>query len=350
VSDQPITRRKVLAVAGSVAVAGCSGDGDGATETPTDEPGGGEEPTVTDAALVLGYLGPDTELGDGLELDADAAEAAVERLAEEATLEGPVAAAEGVYRVANATMARTIREVTVERGHDPRRFALVAFGGAGPMHAAALADRLDVGTVLVPRANGVLSALGLLAADERHDAVRTVGGRLDEVDPDTVEDRYDALRERVLGETSEPGAATVTRGADLRYVGQSHELTVDVEEFDTPAVEEAFHAAHERARDYRLDEPVELVTLRVTATVPGEPPDITHQGTKTEPETRRPVRTDNGREWTPVYDRDDAAVGLTVGGPAVFEGGESTVVVPPGWAATVDERGTLQLERPGGNS
>jgi len=304
---------------------------------------GGREPTVTDAALVLGYLGPETELGDGLALDTGAAEAVMADLAEEAGLEGPVAAARGVYRVANATMARTIREVTVERGHDPRRFAMVAFGGAGPMHAAALADRLDVETVLVPRANGVLSALGLLAADERHDAVRTVGGRLEEVDPRTVESRYDELRERVLADTSDPEAATVTRGADLRYAGQSHELTVDVGAFDPPAVREAFHAAHERARDYRLDEPVELLTLRVTATVPGDEPDISHGGTATEPETVRPVRTGGGPRETPVYDRDRAAAGLGVEGPAVFEGAESTVVVPPGWEAAVDDSGTLRL-------
>jgi N-methylhydantoinase A len=309
---------------------------------------GGAEPTVTDAALVLGYLGPDTELGDGLTLDADAAEDAMAGLAETAGLGGPVGAAEGVYRVANATMARTIREVTVERGHDPRRLAMVAFGGAGPMHAAALADRLDVETVLVPRANGVLSALGLLAADERHDAVRTVGGRLGEVDPATVESRYDGLRERVLAETSAPEAAVLTRGADLRYVGQSHELTVELEAFEPPAVRNAFHAAHERARDYRLDEPVEVVTLRVTATVPGDRPAVSHQGRSSDPVTHRPVRV--GEEWreTPVYDRDRATVGLEAEGPAVFEGAESTVVVPPGWEGTVDGRGTLRLERVGG--
>ncbi len=306
---------------------------------------GGEEPTVTDAALVLGYLGPDTELGDGLALDADAAELVMAKLAEEAGLEGPVAAAAGVYRVANATMARTIREVTVERGHDPRRFALVAFGGAGPMHAAALADRLDIETVLVPRANGVLSALGLLAADERHDAVRTVGEPLAEVDPGAVAARYDELRDRVLAETSEPEAAVLTRGADLRYVGQSHELTVDVGAFDPLAVAEAFHDAHERARDYRLDEPVEVVNLRVTATVPGDEPAVSHGGTVTEPRAERPARAGDERRETPVYDRDRAAVGLAVAGPAVFEGAESTVVVPPGWGATVDERGTLLLER-----
>jgi N-methylhydantoinase A len=149
---------------------------------------GGTEPTVTDAALVLGYLGAGAELGGGLTLDADEAADVLADLAADAGLAGPRDAAEGVYRVANATMARTIRSVTVERGHDPREFALVAFGGAGPMHAAALADRLGVGTVLVPRANGVLSARGLLAADESHDAVQTYRGRLGDIDASAVED------------------------------------------------------------------------------------------------------------------------------------------------------------------
>jgi len=126
---------------------------------------GGTEPTVTDAALALGYLGADTTLGEGLALDADAADSVLVDLATEAGLDGPVAAARGVVRVASATMARAVRRVTVEQGHDPRGFALAAFGGAGPMFAASLADRLGVAHVVVPRASGVLSAFGLLAAD-----------------------------------------------------------------------------------------------------------------------------------------------------------------------------------------
>jgi len=306
---------------------------------------GGEEPTVTDAALVLGYLGAETELGNGLTLDKTSAEAVLDELATAADLGGPVEAAQGVYRVATATMARAIRGVTVERGHDPRAFAMVAFGGAGPMHAGALGDRLGVETIHVPRANGVLSALGLLAADQRHDAVRTYRERLATVDTDVVAERYAELTEQVR-EDIQQREPTVDRRADLRYAGQSHELTVAApDEFDPETVAERFHKVHERTRGYRLDdEPIELVTLGVTATVPGTPPEIAHEGNNTAPSAKRPAFFGGEFRETPVYDREEIPVGAEVAGPAIFEGGESTVVLPPDWAITVDERGTLTME------
>lgn len=307
---------------------------------------GGTEPTVTDAAVVLGYLGADTTLGADLDLDADAAEAALADLADAANLDGPVEAARGVYRVANATMTRAIRGVTTERGHDPRRFALAAFGGAGPMHAAALADGLGVEQVVVPRASGVLSAFGLLAADEHHDAVRTHRTTLETADREQIRDIYDDLREAVRADASDPAAASYQRQADLRYAGQSHELTVDVDDpFDPDDLRERFHAAHERARDYRLDEePVELVNCRVTATIEGTIPERFFEGTG-EPltGTREAVFAD-GRRETPTYDWPAFAPGQTVAGPAIVEGGESTVVCPPGWRLAVDGAGTIRLE------
>ena len=306
---------------------------------------GGTEATVTDAALVLGYLGAETTLGEDLELDADAAETALADLAATADLDGPVAAARGVYRVANATMTRTIRSVTTERGHDPRRFALVAFGGAGPMHAAALADRLGIERVVVPRASGVLSAFGLLAADEHHDAVRTFRAILGEATPDRIESVYEDLRASVLADASDPAAATCERQADLRYAGQSHELTVDVSApFDPAAVRARFHDAHERARGYRLDdEPVELVNCRVTATIEGSVPKSSFAGSG-EPRTgtRRAVFGDREIE-TPCYDWRALAPGTTLDGPAIVTGGESTVVCPPDWTLAVDDAGTLTL-------
>jgi N-methylhydantoinase A len=243
-------------------------------------------------------------------------------------------------------MARTIREVTVERGHDPREFALVAFGGAGPMHAAALADRLDVGTVVVPRANGVLSALGLLAADERHDAIRTHRTALADVDGERIDAAYASLADSVHDETSSPEAATVQRSADLRYAGQSHELTVSVPDpFDAATVAERFGAAHERARGYRLaDEPVELVNLRVTATVEGDGPGISHEGTGVSRTGTREAYFGGEFVETAVYNREEVSVGNEFSGPAIFEGGESTVVLPPGWTARVDDRGSLVME------
>jgi len=307
---------------------------------------GGTDPTVTDAALALGYLGADTTLGEGLELDADAAESVLDDLATEADLDGPVAAARGVVRVASATMARAVRRVTVEQGHDPRGFALAAFGGAGPMFAASLADRLGMGHVVVPRASGVLSAFGLLAADESHDAVRTYRVALSEADPSTVDDLFDDLSSSVLVDTADPDRATVRSQADLRYAGQSHELTVDVSDsFDPAAVRDRFHAAHESARGYRLDdEPVELVSLRATATVPGDTPALTHDAGGDALSGRREVVFGDSRTETPVYDRRKLPTGTDLDGPAVFEGGESTVVCPPDWTVRVDDRGTLHLE------
>lgn len=318
----------------------------GATPGPACYGHGGTEPTVTDANLVLGYLGEETTLGTGLELDAAAAREALAGLAAEAGLESAVEAARGVHRVANATMARTIRRVTVECGHDPREFALVAFGGAGPMHAGALAERLDVGTVVVPRANGVLSALGLLAADERHDTLRTYRTTIPDAETEAIESAYADLTDSVLAETSEPAVATVERNADLRYAGQSHELTVDVPEpFDAATVAERFETAHQRARGYRLDdEEVELVTLRVTATIDGEKPAIAHEGSKTERVGQRGAYFGGEFRETAVYDRERLSTERDVAGPAIFEGGESTVVLPPDWNARIDERGTLTME------
>jgi N-methylhydantoinase A len=249
-------------------------------------------------------------------------------------------------------MTRAIRSVTVERGHDPREFALVAFGGAGPMHAGALAAGLGIETVRIPRANGVLSALGLLAADERHDAAQTHRVRLDGADPESIDTIYDDLVERVRGAATEPAQAQLQYSADLRYAGQSHELTVSLPRpFDADATSDRFHAAHERARGYRLpDEPVELVTLRVTATATSEQPAIAHEGDEAEARTRRAVQFGEETRETPVYQRGRVPTGTGLAGPAIFEGGESTVVVPPDWVATVDEQGTIELAQAGTES
>jgi len=310
---------------------------------------GGGEPTVTDAALVLGHLSSEATLGEDLSLDADAARDVLADLAAAADLEGPEAAARGVYRVATATMTRAVRDVTTERGHDPRGFALAAFGGAGPMFAAALADRLEMERVFVPRASGVLSALGLLAADETQDAARTHRTRLADADGAAVEPVHERVADDALAAVSDPGAATVVREADCRYAGQGFELTVAAgEPFDAAAVERRFHDAHERAHGYRMDEPVELVTLRATATIPGATPELSHDADGSDSEVERRTAT-FGTEMceTPVHRWDALAVAAELAGPAIVEGGESTVVVPPDWGATVDGQGTLVLERDG---
>jgi N-methylhydantoinase A len=306
---------------------------------------GGTEPTVTDANLVLGYIGESTELGGELSLDAGAAHDALAALADEAGLDGPVEAARGVYRVANANMARAIRSATVERGHDPREFGLVAFGGAGPMHAGALAADLDIGTVVVPPACGVLSAYGLLAADEKHDAVRTHRVALEDVDPERVGDLYEGLESEVLDEARDVESASVQRHADLQYAGQSFELPVEVGDAFRPArIAERFHDVHESKYGYRMDEPVTLVNLRVTATSERSDPTVAHESTDEGPSEVREARFDDGTvHETPVYRRTALPTDRTLTGPAVVEQAESTVVVPPEWTADVRADGALVL-------
>jgi N-methylhydantoinase A len=264
---------------------------------------GGTEPTVTDANLVLGHLSADVPLAGDVELDADAAHAAVERLAGELGLDAR-ACAEGIVRVANAEMVRALRVMTVERGIDPRRFALLAFGGAGPLHAAAIAEELGMTKILVPRASGVLSALGLAAADRRADAQRTVLGRDDA--------SVDALRDEVAAALG--GEPEVEVAWDLRYRGQSHELTVRGAERDE--LRERFEALHEERYGHRdPDGEVELVTIRVTGRLPAPAVDF------------------------------GAPAGEEVEGPAVLALPEATLVVPEGWRGSTDDTGTLVLER-----
>jgi N-methylhydantoinase A/oxoprolinase/acetone carboxylase beta subunit len=264
---------------------------------------GGTEPTVTDANLVLGHLSADVPLAGDVELDADAAQAAVERLAGELGLDAR-ACAEGIVRVANAEMVRALRVMTVERGIDPRRFALLAFGGAGPLHAAAIAEELGMTKILVPRACGVLSALGLAAADRRADAQRTVLGR----DGASVDELRDEVAAALGGEPE------VEVAWDLRYGGQSHELTVRGAERDE--LRERFEALHEERYGHRdPDGEVELVTIRVTGRQPAPPVDF------------------------------GAPAGEEVEGPTVLALPEATLVVPEGWSGSTDDTGTLVLER-----
>lgn len=307
---------------------------------------GGTDPTVTDSYLLLGYIGESTALGGELSLDADAAHAVLTSLAADASLSGPVAAARGVYRVANANMARAIRSATVERGYDPRQFSLVAFGGAGPIHACELAQTLDIGTVVIPPACGVLSAYGLLAADETHDAVQTHRCALAAVDPATVNSRYADLAEQVLTDARDPDRTTVERYADLRYAGQSFELTVSVGgSFDRETVAERFHDAHESASGYRMDEPVDLLNLRVRATSSRPQPTVTHETRTTAQTGVRGARFGGDGESyeTPVYERSGLPAGETVSGPAIVEQPENTVVVPPAWDAAIRTDGTFVL-------
>ena len=301
---------------------------------------GGDEPTVTDANVALGLLGTGTPLAGAIALDAGAALAAVERLAGELGLE-PLECAEGIRRVANAEMIRALRVMTVERGVDPRAFAMLAFGGAGPLHAAAIAEELGMERILCPRASGVLAALGLVVSERRRDVQRSVlfsGSRLTAT----------ALAEEIaaLAGRAGPGARRVT--AELRYRGQSFELAVDCGETPAPdALREAFAAAHETAYGFRDEQgEVELATLRVTATEPGPEIDAGAAGAAGSGSLRSTRRAwFGGEEHTAAVLTGEPAPGTRIAGPAICELPEATLAVPPGWAGAVEPSGTIRLER-----
>jgi N-methylhydantoinase A len=301
---------------------------------------GGEEPTVTDANLALGYLADGAELGGELVLSRERAERALARVGRELGLD-PVKTALGVVRVANAEMTRALRVISVERGLDPRDFALVAFGGAGGMHACALAEELGMATVLVPRAGGVLSALGLAISDVRRDYVRPFLASLEGLDLERLERAFAELEEQARGDLEEP---SLRRRADLRHRRQAFELTVKADR--AGALHERFLEAHERRYGYRMeDEPVELVNVRVVATVEVDKPALREEPPPRAPQARsREIVVDGERHSAAVLSRDGLGAGSRVEGPAVVEFREATCVVRPGWAGTVDDAGTLVLE------
>ncbi|HEY1591640.1 MAG TPA: hydantoinase/oxoprolinase family protein [Solirubrobacteraceae bacterium] len=301
---------------------------------------GGTEATVTDANLLLGYLGADAPLAGGVELDVGAAETAVRRLAASLGL-NPIACAEGIVRIANAEMVRALRVVTVERGIDPRDFTLMAFGGAGPLHAAGIADELGIETVLCPRASGVLAALGLVVSERRRDAQRTVLMTGDGLSAESIERVVEELADRARRElgNAEPRLRATY---ELRYEGQSFELPVVAG--TAPTVEElrrSFEDEHEGRYGYRdPEQPLELVTIRVTATSPGAEVGLAAEPV---PEPRRGRRAAARAELEVVH--GPPLPGSEIAAPAVIELAESTVLVPEGWFAQVDATGTIRMRR-----
>jgi N-methylhydantoinase A len=293
---------------------------------------GGEEPTVTDANLLLGLLG-DVTLAGGIELDRDAAATAIRNLGEALGLDERETAA-GIVKVANAEMIRALRVMTVERGVDPRALALMAFGGAGGLHAAAIAEELGITKILCPRASGVLAALGLVVSERRRDAQRSVLLTGDELTADRVRQAAQELAERA-------GLEHVRLVAELRYRGQAFELAVPLD--DPDGLRDAFHAAHEAAYGYRdPDADVELVTLRATATEPG--PDIDPEAVGKAAAGAERTRRETVYGDTEVI-RGEPEPGERIEGPVVVELPEATLAVPPGWAGEVLASGTIRIER-----
>jgi len=302
---------------------------------------GNEEPTVTDANLVLGYLDPDSSLSGAVRLDAEAARVALRALGERVGLD-ELETASGIVRIANQEMARAVRVMTVERGVDPRGFALMPFGGAGPMHAAALARELGVDRILCPRASGVLSALGLVASERRRDTARTVMLGGDELTPARIAAEIETLRAAIA-----PGMQGARDEAefDLRYRGQAFELTIPGSATPVPAeLIEAFEAEHERLYGHRGESgDVELVNVRLALAIPGPRlvPEAAHGDALQR--SRRPARF--GEEWHDAEIlRGEPPAGTQAQGPCVFELPQATLVLPPGWLAAVDAQGTIAAE------
>jgi N-methylhydantoinase A len=301
---------------------------------------GGDEPTVTDANVVLGYLSAASPLAGGVSLDAYAAEAAVARLAREIGLETAEAAA-GIARVASTEMARAVRVVTVERGIDPRELALVPFGGAGPLHAAAIAGELGMTRIVVPYSSGVLSALGLLVSERRRDLAESVLLTGDDLRKDAVAEAVGRLAARGRDELGAQDAE-VRAAYDLRYAGQAFELTVAGDAAPEPGdLRHAFDAAHrERYGFDDEDAELELVTVRVAVALPGAQPRLA------DPPPAGEAGTRSARFGGDVLDtRVVHGVPDTIEGPAIAELPGATLVVPPGWRGRHAGAGTLVMER-----
>ena len=324
---------------------------------------GGTEPTVTDANLTLGYLNPDATFGGSVKLDIDAARRAIQsRIAEPMglSLEG---AAWGMLRMINAHMTNGIRVVSVQQGHDPRDFALVAFGGNGAVHAGRQAEDLDIDTVLVPRMAGALSAYGGLFADAQVDHLMTWVARCDSADTGVLE--------RVLAELRAKGAR-VLGGDDVfhqsylacHYQGQTSEIWVpnasseeEVGADDLAEVARNFHRAHQRERSFaKPDEPVHIIGAKVTTRRPSEKPLwSTSEAPESDPGVAGPVTTrevyfaaSSGWTTTPVYAGEALEAGARVAGPAIVEEPDTTIVVYPGWSCRLDQTHVYHLTRRGG--
>jgi N-methylhydantoinase A len=318
---------------------------------------GGTLPTVTDASVVLGYLNPYYFAGGDLTLQVDKAYQVVRDMAARLHMTSEALAA-GMHHILNASMVDEIRLVSVRRGYDPRQFALVPLGGAGPVHGGRLAAMLSIPTTVVPAAPGVLSAFGLLVANIEHDQSRTFVVKADEVDVERIMQvlaELDLLgQEKMHRDHVPPQLVHVNHAADLRYVGQSYELEVPLPGvLDAPCRVQAvaaFHAAHQQVYGHnRPTHPVEFVNLRSVHSAPLPRPPLTMSAPSGSLETAcqgmRPAYFDEYQAYrdTPIYQRDLLPLGAQFDGPAIVEQPDTTTVVYPGFTCWVDDVGNLLL-------
>lgn len=318
---------------------------------------GGQEPTVTDCNLLLGYLDAASLLAGDLPIDIEAAKAVVdEKLAKPLGVDVRTAAA-AVVDVVNNAMAEALKIVSVQRGYDPREFTLAAFGGAGPLHAAALATELSVKEVICPPIPGAFSALGLVGTDLKRDYAKTFYKTTDRVSASDLQTALDELakngRDMLERAGVEPERRKYIRSVDARYERQSYEITVPVNEGEVTTetiqqVAEAFHGRHHQTYGHdNRSEPVQMVNVRVTAI--GEIPPLTMRqatagaGTDANKAKRMAWFKATGETEVEVYDRSKMAASAKAEGPCIIESLESTILVPPGWQAEVDDDGFIHL-------
>jgi N-methylhydantoinase A len=321
---------------------------------------GGTEPTVTDANLALGRLGADRFLGGEMKLDTGAAERALKHVGEPLGM-STTQAANGILRIASTAMSYAVKAVTTERGLDIGDFAMVAYGGAGPLHATTIAKELGIRRVIIPRAPGVFSAFGMLFSDLRYDYVRSWFERLERAPFEAMEKIYSEIegqgRDAIAAASVKPQKIAITRAADMRYVGQEHAVTVDLpmalfEKKDRDGIKKAFDDMHLlRYGTNAPNERAEIVSLRSTITgVMAKPPQEKITVGKKEPEASaitgpRPVFFTETNDFvdTKTYARTGLLAGNEIPGPALIEEHASTTVVLPGDKLTVDPFGNLMI-------
>ena len=318
---------------------------------------GGDAPTVTDANLVLGRLDQSSLLGGELLIDVAAARQAItQKIADPLGLEADAAAA-GVLDIVNNAMAEALRTVSVERGHDPREFSLVAFGGAGPLHAASLAEELEIGEVVVPPIAGAFSALGLVGTDIKRDYARTYFKALATVAPEEIDSVYQELEETANAMLTRCGIdesdRVLERSADLRYLRQAYELNVmtgdgAISAAKLATLSEGFHAKHQSTYGHaNRHEGVQVVTLRVTAIGKLSALELDEQGSsdETSEKAKRSVWFKNsGWVTCPIHERNRLRAGATLDGPAIVDSHDSTIVLPPSWQLTRENGGFIIMK------
>lgn len=314
---------------------------------------GGTKPTVTDANLVLGRIDANNFLGGDLVLDEEAAYQAVKSVADQIGL-SVEETAEGICDIANAKMADAIRNLTVKRGIDPREFTIVAFGGAGPMHAVLIADLLDVGKVLIPDTSGTFSAWGMLQTDIRFDTVRNYVTVLNDVKKNEMQSLYNEMEEESITMLNQQHIPTdqirFQKSVDIRYVGQEYTVNIVNESDDLAELEERFHTTHFDIYGHNNPNGItEIVNIRTTALGDLEKIGIT----KIDSNSKELIEPDHTREivWagsvqkTGVYATTDLTSGNHFEGPAIIEDKNSTIVVPPSFSISVDGNRNIAISK-----